>query len=299
VKSKPRVAVLMSTYNGGRWIKEQLDSILIQSNVDVSLKLRDDGSNTENRIYLTRLEKSLDPELDLVIEFGENLGPARSFLTLLRNQDVQDYIALSDQDDVWFPKKLENAVERLKPFVDVPALYCSNVVFHSNDSLNGKKSSLPNPELPLSVFQNSAMGCTIVLNSKGHQVIKSLSGESALMHDWYILIAILLTGHVIFDEEPSMQYRLHSEQTIGWRRKRSLSTIFSLSLFQDLLNQCLALRNELEGSTSHKSSQLDEFLAIVALPRWRRASKIKSLRLRNNRMENIWTKIRLLIIKPI
>jgi hypothetical protein len=236
--------------------------------------------------------------LDFVIEFGENLGPARSFLTLLRDQDVKDYVALSDQDDVWFPKKLENAVERLQPFADVPALYCSNVMFLSNDSLNGEKSSLPNPELPLSVFQNSAMGCTIVLNSKGHQVIRSLTGESVLMHDWYILIAILLTGHVIFDEEPSMYYRLHNEQAIGWKRKRSLSTIFSLSLFQDLLNQCVAVRHELEGFTTHATSQLDAFLAIMALPRWRRASRIKSLRLRNNRMENIWTKIRLLIIKP-
>ena len=104
---KPRVAVLMSTYNGEKYIKEQIDSILLQKGVDVKLYIRDDGSvdNTCNII------NEYDDNRIVLISDGRNLGAGVSFFTLLKYVvDIDkaiEFFAFSDQDDFWFPNKIE------------------------------------------------------------------------------------------------------------------------------------------------------------------------------------------------
>lgn len=91
------VQVVMSTYNGEKYLKEQIDSILSQEGVDVRLYIRDDGSSDRT----TDILASYQEHKNVKIEKGNNLGFAKSFLTALDECDEADYYAFSDQDDVW------------------------------------------------------------------------------------------------------------------------------------------------------------------------------------------------------
>ena len=115
-KSKyiPRVAVLMSTYNGERYLREQIDSIAAQRDVEVFLWVRDDGSCDETRALL--LEFSKKPRgsiLSWKVEMGDNRGFLGSFENLLTGAEGCDFYAFSDQDDYWFPEKLTKAIVAL------------------------------------------------------------------------------------------------------------------------------------------------------------------------------------------
>ena len=116
---KLKVTVLLSTYNGHQHIKELVDSVLMQDSVDVKLQVRDDGS-TDDTIDILRSYN----DSRITVKKGENLKPALSFLTLLRECDDSDYYAYCDQDDYWYPNKLITAINELKIIQD-PALFIS------------------------------------------------------------------------------------------------------------------------------------------------------------------------------
>lgn len=104
------VQVVMSTYNGEKYLKEQIDSILSQEGVDVRLYIRDDGSSDRT----TDILASYQEHKNVKIEKGNNLGFAKSFLTALDECDEADYYAFSDQDDVWEKDKLSTAVQLIQ-----------------------------------------------------------------------------------------------------------------------------------------------------------------------------------------
>ena len=114
-----RVVVLLSTYNGERFLEEQLESIVAQKGVTPIIIVRDDGSTDNTCKILDKWQK----KNALRWYNGPNMGPARSFLNLLRDSDDEDYYAFSDQDDYWLPEKLDVAISKLAPYKDEPALY--------------------------------------------------------------------------------------------------------------------------------------------------------------------------------
>ena len=114
-----KVLVLMSTYNGQMYLKEQLVSIYAQKGVDCTLLVRDDGSSDCTKQILAEEEKNGN----LRWYEGRNVGPARSFWDLLLNAPKCEWYAFSDQDDVWHEDKLKAALEQFGNCVDRPALY--------------------------------------------------------------------------------------------------------------------------------------------------------------------------------
>src|ERR1700719_2334213 len=120
----PSVCVLLSTYNGEAFLEAQLESLRAQTGVEVRLHARDDGS-TDGTVALLRRHAGTWPSL-VGLQSAENLGPAKSFLELLRTAPDADFYAFCDQDDVWLPGKLARAAEALAGDTG-PALYCSNV----------------------------------------------------------------------------------------------------------------------------------------------------------------------------
>ena len=283
----------MSTYNGQTWIQEQLESIYNQINVRVEIVIRDDGSLDSTNEFLE--DSSL--HFGTLFHQGENVGPEKSFLNLIKSTTCEEYIALADQDDVWFPNKIFRATNLLAPFVDVPALYCSNVQFSSNDSLDSKISNLPDPALPLSLFQNSAMGCTIVFNKKAHEIIRQSSGRSMIMHDWYVFLIILTTGKVIFDPEPHISYRLHEKQFIGWKQKRNFRTFLSPEIFRQVLDQWESIHEEYEYIFTPEARDIFDVLKSIRAGGFIKRIVLLTkgdLTLRQNFYEDFWTKLRLL-----
>lgn len=292
---KPRVKVLLSTYNGADWLDEQLDSIFNQSGVDVDLVIRDDGSSDQTISILRKRKAKQNFELSL----GLNLGPGKSFFHLIKSESCEEFIALADQDDIWSAEKLIRATKQLAELKDIPALYCSNVQFISKDNWNTKVSNLPKPEIPMCFFQNSAMGCTIVLNKKAHEVIKMSSGRNMIMHDWYIFLIIMATGKVIFDTTPRIWYRLHENQFVGWRKNRKIRTMFSLQSLREIFRQSQSISEDYSSSLSPKAREFFERLENIGHSGLAQRVVLifkGDFISRQDFYQDLWTKIRLLFL---
>ena len=120
------IQVLLSTYNGARYLREQLDSLLSQENVDIKILVRDDGSTDDTIKILNEYQnRGL-----LAWYTGPNMRPAKSFLNLLIQSPESEVYAFCDQDDVWKPEKMYMAVCQLKTVsTDIPARQLLNPTF--------------------------------------------------------------------------------------------------------------------------------------------------------------------------
>jgi glycosyltransferase involved in cell wall biosynthesis len=207
----------MSTYNGSRYLEEQIDSILNQSLRNVQITIRDDGSTDDTVDLLKRYELRNNIEVNK----GKNLGVVGSFFELIyKIDDLSQFVAFSDQDDFWHQRKLEAALEKLfKVKPGKPAMYCSRTRLVDQDlnfiSLGGgisKPVGLKN-----AVLQNIATGCTIVLNREAIDIlkIKKPNIKNIRMHDWWIYQVLSGLGEVIFDNSSYIDYRQHENNVIG------------------------------------------------------------------------------------
>jgi len=218
----PRIAVLLSTYNGEAFLAAQLDSLISQRGVDVTLFARDDGSSDATREILTRYAGRW-PSLAAPTA-GSNLGPARSFLELLSAAPGGfDAYAFCDQDDVWLPDKLRRAARRLAEVPPArPALYCSRVLCVDADLRPlGPAPVKDDDRFEHLLFENIAFGVTVVMNWAAAELIRSRPPVAGvIMHDWWCALVTSAFGEVIYDPEPGVLYRQHGGNEIGQASRR-------------------------------------------------------------------------------
>ena len=219
------VTVLMSTYNGGgdrNYIREQIESILNQKGVEVSLCIRDDGS-TDNTVDIIREYAQKNDAITLIND-GENLGACRSFLKLISTEMDSEYFALADQDDVWDEDKLAVAIEKLKELPsDKPALYYSNqrIVDMNGAFLRLSQNEPQVAKTPYGFLAEPlAVGCTCVYNRKLSEIAWKTKPTDYSMHDTWIYNAAAMFGNTVFDSEPHMNYRQHENNVIGTAKKQ-------------------------------------------------------------------------------
>ncbi|MGX7030431.1 glycosyltransferase family 2 protein [Vagococcus zengguangii] len=207
-----KVLVMMSTYNGEKYIQEQINSILQQNKVDITLLIRDDGSKDETISIINEFQKEY---VNVLFLQGENLGPANSFIKLLNDaSDDFDYYAFSDQDDVWKSDKISRAISLLEK--DIPSLYCSSVTI-ANDKLEPlyttKITEFSATELML---RNNVQGCTMVMNGSMKKKINEYIPKYLEMHDsWILRVATFINAKIVFDEYSGIYYRQHENNVIG------------------------------------------------------------------------------------
>lgn len=252
------VLVLISTYNGRQYLREQLDSILLQKGVHVKLLIRDDGSK-DSTIDIIK-EYSTGYPNQIVFEQGENIGYALSFTKLLevangKYKDCQ-FFAFSDQDDVWEDEKLYSAIKLIKEesFL-IPVTYCSNAKL-VDGNLKFIKMCWNNNKVKLtkecSLVQNFAIGCTMVFNRKAVEVYVSHQPDSIRIHDFLMYQLCVFLGKVIYDEKSYILYRQHTNNQIGqpsfcgrWKKRLQghykehrleLQNYWFLEAYKDLLS---------------------------------------------------------------
>lgn len=215
------VQILMSTYNGEKYIREQLDSILNQTYPEVKVLIRDDGSSDGT---IAILEEYAVKYANVEYYSGKNLGVIQSFLRLLKDSDDQTkYYAFADQDDVWLPEKIEKAVEMLEnnKETSLPLLYCSDV-YVTDEALNVIKidEKQPRPSFGNALVQNICTGCTAVMNHELRDIINQTKPVNIVMHDWWFYLTASLFGEVIYDHNPYMYYRQHSNNEWGAKKSK-------------------------------------------------------------------------------
>ena len=212
-----KVTVLMSTYNGEKYIREQIESILQQEQVEVQLIVRDDGSKDDTLKIITECGGGRIQ----VIE-GSNLGPVLSFMELIDEADINtDYFAFADQDDIWMPDKLARAAEMIEQTGKKCVLYASNqtVADQDGNALHERYHADPPVDLLNIIDSNWMAGCTMVFDKELMQILQSHQPDPGFiqtrMHDTWVAAVAACVGTIVYDSESRMLYRQHTDNVVG------------------------------------------------------------------------------------
>ncbi len=204
-----KVAVLLSAYNGEKFIEEQLESILNQDYENIEIFIRDDGSKDNTASIL----KKYSSNNKIHIEFGENVGFINSFFWLVNNSKDADYYAFCDQDDVWLPGKISRAVEIISTYSeDKPLLYFSNYDFYDANMNFIGKHTLNKPAIS---FRNALVDCVSlgfnsVFNFTACSYIRKNTPVHCDGHDWWMYMICSAFGNVVYDDTVTVKYRRHA-----------------------------------------------------------------------------------------
>ena len=274
------VNIIMATYNGERYLKEQIDSILNSTYTDWNLLICDDGST----------DGTLDIITDYVLRYSDRiflyrnprrLNSVQNFLQGLqlmnRQSDKQDnsamkewtrsssnqtgYFMFCDQDDVWMPDKIERTLHCAKELErkygkDSPILVYTDAIvvdenlnsihdsFYRYNRLNQQKSDLPHM-----LMENKCIGCTIMINRALADYVKILP-KMARYHDWWLAILAVSFGHIAYLPKPTMRYRQHDSNVVGSKS------------FSNYIVSRVSDRKKQKGSLLDTQRQAEEFLEL-------------------------------------
>lgn len=214
------IQVLLSTYNGEKYLRRQLESIISQDCFSqIKILVRDDGS-TDKTVEILKKYRERYSCIDIIQ--GENIGINRSYFELLSNADREcKYFAFSDQDDVWFPFKLRIAVEYLDKMgnEDIPCLYSSRSELVNENTKHIGEIITPKKGVGFynAVAQNVMPGHTQVFNRKAMTTIADCGYSSAIyVIDWWFYLVMSCIGNVYFDNTITVKHRQHSNNSIGY-----------------------------------------------------------------------------------
>jgi len=218
-----KVNILLSTYNGMRFLEDQIQSLLTQSYPHILITVRDDGSTDGTYEKLLEYAKHYS---NFVVLDCERMGVVGSFFKLLRMADPDCiFYAFCDQDDVWLPNKISDAVATMKSHdPNKPLMYFSRLeyvdskVHHLGYSKVFQKVGFAN-----ALVDNSATGCTIVLNRAARALICQRTPRGIRVHDWWCYLVVSAFGQLVYDERPNIKHRLHEGNVVGhpisfWKR---------------------------------------------------------------------------------
>lgn len=216
------VHILLATYNGERFLSEQLDSIRTQKHSNWTLTVSDDGSSDNTCGIVTQFANSVSQKVTLLSQQGPSLGPTANFFRLIDHAEINsedDLIAFCDQDDVWLNDKLERAAQWHTSYCEIPVrLYCSRTQFVTDQlapiGLSPQLRRAPSFENAL--VQNIASGNTMVMSTQVLVALRQINPKHSVWHDWTTyLVATALGGKIEFDDKPSLLYRQHANNVIG------------------------------------------------------------------------------------
>lgn len=231
------IDILLATYNGERYIKEQIESLLNQTYQDFHIIVRDDGSTDNTQAILDGYASSY-PEKFVVINDGISAGGAAANFFELMKHSQADYIMFCDQDDVWKKDKVQYSLDLLKKAEeeygeDTPLLAYTD--YHTvdenlNSTNENKKGNIVyrhNDRLNYLLIQNYITGCTIIINKKLLNIASVQYQPEILMHDWWLALCASAFGRIVYSNKETMLYRQHSDQSVGRIDVSSPKYIFS------------------------------------------------------------------------
>ena len=269
---RPRVAILMATMQGQRFLAEQLNSIATQTHPLWVVCASDDGSDDFTHDILQYYQQHWGPQR-VAIHNGPASGSTANFLSLTCRADIDaDYFAYADQDDIWESDKLERAVQWLQTVPpEVPALYGSRtqLVDARNQHLGYSLWFKREPDFRNALVQNIAGGNTMVFNRAARELLR-LAGENVkvVAHDWWAYMVVTgCGGRVHYDPTPTVRYRQHENNLVGsnqgWLARATRLKLLLQGRFRRWndanLQALLGIRHLL---TPANREVLDEFVAL-------------------------------------
>jgi glycosyltransferase involved in cell wall biosynthesis len=212
-----KVEILLSTYNGEKYLREQLDSLLAQECIDdIKISVRDDGSTDGTRDIL----QEYAVRHSIAVTWGVNAGVNAGMMELLKNTDKGSrFFAFCDQDDVWAPGKIKAAVAALSARPESVPLLWGCMEEMTDERLN-PISMMPVPRYAgdffNAVIQNQMAGHTQVFNRALRELLLRVPAEKMQMYDWVAYALASAFGEVIFDGRCFGKYRQHGRNAVGY-----------------------------------------------------------------------------------
>lgn len=257
-----QVVILVSTFNGEPFIREQISSLYEQSHRDIRIIVRDDGSTDETPEILKDYEIEVLPN-------SQNLGAQASFFSLLQyavKKTEADYFMFCDQDDVWQRDKVEVTLARLQELEashgKIPLLVHTDLVV-VDQQLNTIAPSMWEYEYILPqknsfsrlLVQNTVTGCTTMINRSLAQKCPT-EPTHAIMHDWWFALVASHFGYIDFISTPTILYRQHLSNTIGAQPFK----VKPIRHFLGLLRSIFSMNNNCLNSLTANIRQAQNFL---------------------------------------
>ena len=221
-ENQPNICILMCTYNGEKFLADQLDSIEHQSYQHWRLIISDDGS-TDNTLAIAKQYQAKWGSHQLEIKQGPQKGFCHNFLSIACDTVIQaDLYAFSDQDDVWLPEKLANAVTYYNAIAqsepDLPRVYGTRTkIVDEHLKVIGLSPLFTLPRsFRNALVQSIAGGNTMVFNQQSKVLLEKSGIQEIVSHDWWLYQLVKGAGGIMFyDPEPSLLYRQHANALIG------------------------------------------------------------------------------------
>jgi glycosyltransferase involved in cell wall biosynthesis len=230
------IDILLAAYNGERFLKEQIDSILLQTCKDWKLLIRDDGSNDNTMNIINDFILRFPNKIGLIKDNYGNLGAAQNFSKLLEKSQ-SEYIMFCDQDDVWLPEKIALTLNKIKTeeqnYPDTPLLVHTDLKvvdenltviaesFWSYNKIDPKDGQV----LKKIIYRNVVTGCTAMINRRVKQLITPIPRQVRL-HDWWAAMNVAKYGKIFNIPKATVLYRQHSQQAIGAKKEPMTPSVF-------------------------------------------------------------------------
>lgn len=209
-------AILLATYNGEEFLAPLLDSIRRQTHQSWCIYWRDDGSSDGTKRIV---RERVPPERLVELSFDARLGPAASFLRLLkRAAGHHATYHFADQDDLWRPSKLERAHVALTSRSHPTLIHCRQELIDANGKSLGYSVVPGAPSFENAVVENIVVGCSSAFNDAAARLGAEGAPTHALMHDWWMYLVTSCFGEIVYDPESLIQYRQHANNLVGSNR---------------------------------------------------------------------------------
>ena len=217
-----KIDILLATYNGSKYLSEQIDSLINQTYKNINIIVRDDGS-TDNTVEIIKEYEKKDGRVKLLNDNLGNLGFVRNFEELMKNS-TSEYLMFSDQDDIWYNDKVEISYVRMKEVEYIYGKSCPILVHTNSKIMNYEtrtKSLFISDYAKNSSFENSffnffVQGSTMLINASLKREALPFSKE-VYLHDRYLHLIAEFIGIRSYVDAPTMDYRQHSNNEIGSR----------------------------------------------------------------------------------
>lgn len=212
------VDILLASYNGEKYIAQQIDSILSQTYSNWMLYINDDCSSDDTVKIIERYSKQYPDKIIYTVNDKNSGNAGTNFFNMIKKSKA-DIIMTCDQDDVWLNDKVENCVNALKGENEPTLVHTDlKLIDADNNIINDSMMKLQhiNPHRNSTnklIVQNTVTGCTMAFNRALADIIKIPKGQP--VHDWYIAVVASLFGKIKFIDKADILYRQHSDNYCG------------------------------------------------------------------------------------
>lgn len=239
IQCKQQIAILMATYNGGKYLREQIDSILSQTFTDWHLYIHDDGSKDDTVSVISEYVNR-HPERITLLDYPSQGGACENFFSLLESVEARYYM-FSDQDDVWYNDKIEVTLQRMLDIESrnkqgIAAIVHTDLCLVSSDLAVEDESFVRNQHIKVEcvktfadyAYTNTVTGCTMLFNPAAKASIK-YPRHAARMHDSWITLSVAAKGGIVdFIDKPTIYYRQHGNNTLGAKDMNAMTLSYKL-----------------------------------------------------------------------